>query len=241
MKVEVLSPGIYKYSRGGYLLRPQFSTLPMQSLRVKDEISNEGKFYFDTGAGLCMLLSDDFIKDSLILKKKKKMYATQAEGLGGKAEMRLTVIKEIKLGPYRFRKVPVYIFDDVYNVTSYPLLGGLLGNDILRRFNIVLNYPEQQIFIKPNKHFTDSFDYSYTGLGIYWVDGAITAIDIVKNSPAEKAGFQQGDIIVAVDNNTSNDIQAYKTLLGNVKTRLKILVLRKGSPVMLTLHVQSIL
>ncbi len=47
----------------------------------------------------------------------------------------MTVIKELKLGPYRFRNIPIYIFNDEYNVTSYPFLGGIIGNDILRRFN----------------------------------------------------------------------------------------------------------
>ena len=57
--------------------------------------------------------------------------------------MHVTVIKEVKLGPYRFRSVPTYVFDDVYNVTSYPHLCGLVGNDILRRFNTILNYDKR--------------------------------------------------------------------------------------------------
>jgi hypothetical protein len=95
------------------------------------------------------------------------MYATQAEGLGGKTDVQLSVVRELKIGPYRFHNVPAYVFNDEYNVTNYPVLGGLIGNDILRRFNVLLNYPQQEIYIKPNKHFLDSFDYSYTGLGFY--------------------------------------------------------------------------
>jgi hypothetical protein len=241
MMMDVYTPGIFKYPRGGHLLRPMFSTLPMQLMTIKDEESINGRFYFDTGAGLCMLLSEDIVEDSLLLKKNKKLFPTQAEGLGGKKEMNLTVLKEVKLGPYRFKKVPAYIFDDEFNVTSYPMLGGLIGNDILRRFNIVLNYPDQQIFIKPNKRFNDSFDYSYNGLGIYIVEGAITAVDIMKNSPAEKAGFQEGDIIVAVDNNVSNNIQTYKSILQTANSRVRVLVLRNGEPKMLTIKVKSIL
>jgi hypothetical protein len=241
MLMDVYTPGIFKYPRGGHLLRPMFSTLPMQLMTIKDEESINGRFYFDTGAGLCMLLSEDIVEDSLLLKKNKKLFPTQAEGLGGKKEMNLTVLKEVKLGPYRFKKVPAYIFDDEFNVTSYPMLGGLIGNDILRRFNIVLNYPDQQIFIKPNKRFNDSFDYSYNGLGIYIVEGAITAVDIMKNSPAEKAGFQEGDIIVAVDNNVSNNIQTYKSILQTANARVRVLVLRNGEPKMLTIKVKSIL
>ena len=38
----------------------------------------------------------------------------------------------------------------------------------------------------------------------------------MKDSPAEKAGFKEGDIVISVANNFSNNIQAYKNLLQNV-------------------------
>ena len=117
-----------------------------------------------------------------------------------------------------------------YGVTNYPVLGGLIGNDIMRRFNVYVNYPQQEIYIKPNNHFLDSFDYSYTGLGFYLIDGAITVTDVIKDSPAERAGFQQGDIILGVGNNFSNNIQAYKVLLQNAKARINIVVMRQGHP-----------
>jgi len=240
-ELKVYTPGTYKYPRGGYLLKPQFSTLPMQVAGVRDGNDVTAKFFLDTGAGLCFLMNDDFAHDSAIFKKKRKMYATQAEGLGGKTDMKLSVIKELKIGPYRFRKVPAYTFNDDYNVTNYPILGGLIGNDILRRFNVVLNYPQQEIYIKPNKHYSDSFDYSYTGLGFYLINGAITITDIIKSSPAEKAGFKYGDIIIGVESNFSNNIQAYKVLMQNAKARLRILVMRDGQPQVIYMKVKSIL
>jgi len=69
------------------------------------------------------------------LDTRKKIYYTQAQGMGGKANMQITTVKEVKVGPYRFRNVPTYLFEDQYNVTSYPSLAGLVGNDILRRFD----------------------------------------------------------------------------------------------------------
>ncbi|MEO8171890.1 MAG: retropepsin-like aspartic protease, partial [Sediminibacterium sp.] len=122
--IEIYSPGIYKYPRGGFLLKPNFSTLPLQQASVEDERSILSRFIFDTGAGLCFLLSRDFVDDSTVFKKNRKFYPTQAEGLGGKRQMSITIANQIKLGPYKFKKVPVHIFDDEYNVTSYPLLGG---------------------------------------------------------------------------------------------------------------------
>ncbi len=238
--IEIYSPGSFRYPRGGILLKPNFSTLPMQTALIKDERSIVSRFIFDTGAGLSFLLSKDFVDDSVVFRKKRKIYPTQAEGLGGKRQMSLTVAKEIKIGPYKFKKVPIHIFEDDYNVTSYPLLGGLIGNDILRRFNVILNYPEQSIHLKPNAHFSEPFDYSYTGLGIYLLDGEIRIVDIMPNSPGDKAGFKTGDIIFSVEANTSKNIQAYKNLFQNSLGKVKVVIFRDQRPMILTLDVKDI-
>lgn len=241
MQLDIYTPGSIKYPRGGYLLRPQFTTLPMQQASIRDNTNITDKFYLDTGAGLCMLLNDDLVQDSSLLRAKRKKFATEAEGLGGKKAMTLTVVKEVRIGPYRFRNVPVYIFDDEFNITSYPVLGGLIGNDIMRRFNVILNYPDQQIYIKPNKHYTDSFDYSYSGLGMYLIDGAITVTDIMDKSPAQEAGFKPGDIIIGIENNLSGNIQTYKALLQNAGAKLKILISREGELRIITIKIRSVL
>lgn len=239
-RVSVWTPGSFRYPKGGYMIRPIIASLPIIGAQVRDARNVFARFYFDTGAGLCSLLSTDFINDSALLDSRKKAYYTSAQGLGGKATMRLTTIRDVRIGPYHFRKVPTYIFDDQYNVTSYPNLGGLLGNDILRRFNVTLNYERRVIYLQPNSHYRDLFDYSYTGLGIYWVDGEIRVGDVMKDSPAEKAGFKEDDIVLSVGNNFSNNIQTYKTLLQNTGDKLKLIVNRKGELLQLNLQVKSI-
>lgn len=241
-RILIYSKGSIKYPRGGYMLKPLLVNIPIQGGQVKEEKKTvQARFYFDTGAGLCMLLSTDFIADSLQLNSKKKIFQTQAEGLGGKAAMKITVLKEFRLGPFRFKKVPSYIFDDEYNVTSYPYLGGLIGNDLLRRFNLILNYEKKELYLTPNTHYREPFDYAYTGLGFYYIDGDVRVTDVMKDSPAERAGFKADDVMVAIDNNFSRNMQTYKNILQNAGQKLKILVMRNGTPVMLTLKVQSIL
>ncbi|HEY6901003.1 MAG TPA: aspartyl protease family protein [Puia sp.] len=240
LKINVYSKGSFRYPRGGYLLRPVIASLPILNAQVSDAQKIPSRFYFDTGAGLCTLLSSDFVADSALLDSRKKSYYTQAQGLGGKATMKLTTLREVRIGPFRFRKVPTYIFDDQYNVTSYPNLGGLIGNDILRRFNVILNYSSRMIYLTPNTHYRESFDYSYTGLGIYWVEGEIRVGDVMKESPAEKAGLREDDVVLAVGNNFSNNIQAYKNLLQNTGERVKIIIKRNGELQQLYMRVKSI-
>lgn len=241
LRIQVYSKGTIKYPRGGFLIRPLIINIPVFSTPVKDEREVMNRYYFDTGAGMCLLMSSDFVKDSNFVNTKRKWYATQAEGLGGKAPMKQGVVKQMKLGPYKFKNVPTYIFEDEYNVTSYPYLGGLIGNDLLRRFNLIINYDRRDIYLIPNSHLRDPFDYSYTGLGMYVIDGEIRVIDVMPGSPAETAGFKPGDVVMAIENNFTNNIQAYKTLLQTPGGKLKILVLREDGPTLLTLKVKSIL
>lgn len=242
LQINVFTKGEYKYPSAGFMLFPMFTALPMQSIQFTDSRKFIQRFYLDTGAGLNFLLSDRYINDSAVLRRKRKPpVVTQAEGVGGKMSMRLTTVKEIKVGPYRFRHVPTFLFKDEYNVTNYPFVGGLLGNDILRRFNITFNYGKQQVHILPNVHFKDDFDYAYSGLSIYYIDNRIIVDDVVPASPAEKAGFKKEDVIVAINNNTSNNIQTYKTIMQTLGQKLRFLVIRDGMPMMLSMKPVSIL
>ena len=240
-QIEVYSKGTFKYPRGGYLIRPYLSPLPTNELYLNDSRNILSSFIFDTGAGLNMLLSNDFVKDSALFKKRRKFFITQGEGIGGKKLMKLSIVKLVHLGPYRFRKVPVYVFDDVFNVTSYPSYSGVIGNDLLRRFNLTINYPEGIIHLKPNKHYLDSFNYSYTGLGIYELDGDVRVMDIVPNSPGDKAGFKPGDIILSVDKLVLKEVQAVKVALQNAGNTVNVTIMRDKQLLQLELKIKNIL
>jgi hypothetical protein len=239
--LEIYTQGKIRYPKSGIILKPAISGIPVFNATITDGNSIASRFYFDSGAGLCLLMSEDFEKDSSILIKGKKVLITQAEGIGGKKPMKLTTVKEIEIGPYKFKKVPAHIFYDEYNVTSYPQLGGLIGNDLLRRFNLIVNYSDKEIHLRPNSHFRESFDYSYTGLGIYYVDGQIVIEDVLEGSPAEKAGFKPGDILAGINNTFAGNIQSYKNMLQEVGAKLKFVIMRNGEIFLINFKVRSFL
>ncbi|MCW3462448.1 aspartyl protease family protein [Chitinophaga nivalis] len=244
-EILIYSKGRFNYPKGGQLLRPSLTQIPLISapLRVNKKYINN-RYYFDTGAGMCLLLSTQFVKDSSIMerrKRSKKIIQTEAQGLGGKMQMSLTTVSEFRIGNYAFRNVPTYIFDDKSNVTAYPFLGGMIGNDLLRRFNITLNYAKKEIYLVPNSHYRDAFDYSYTGLIIYLINGRVEVTDVIKNSPAEKAGFRKGDIIMAINNNLGANLQLFREILKNIGSKAIILISRDNDLIIKKLPIKSIL
>jgi hypothetical protein len=226
LKLSFCTKGTIRYPRGGYLLKPTINQLVAQQLRVRDVKAVNSRFLYDMGAGVCMLLTKDFVDDSAFLDKKKKRWVKEGEGLGGSIDMELMVMKEVKVGPYKFRNVPVYVFDDVNNVTSYPYMGGLIGNDILRRFNVILNYARSDIYLVPNSHFTDQFDYSYSGIELYYIEGLIIVGDVAKGSPAEAAGIKEGDEVMAINKNFSQNLNQYKVALQAPNEKIKMIISR---------------
>lgn len=93
----------------------------------------------------------------------------------------------------------------------------------------------------PNSHFRDMFDYSYTGLIIYLINGRVEVTDIIKGSPAEKAGFRKGDIIMAINNNLGPNLQLFRELLKNIGTRAICLISRDKDLIIKKLPIKSIL
>ena len=242
-RLYVYTKGPIRYPDGGFLLRPRVFGLPMLEGHVSDARSINGRFFFDTGAGLCLLFSSNFTEDSAVFSpKRKKPVHMQGAGLGGKTDMRLTTLRTFSLGPFHFRQIPTYIFDDSFDVTSYPQLGGLIGNDLLRRFNLIINYAHSEIYILPNSAYKQPFDYSYSGVLIGLIDGKIVVTDVSPDSPGEKAGLKEGDTIMEVNGNRNQSVQVYQNLLRTIGPKVKILVRRSsGEMALCSLKVTSIL
>lgn len=241
LKINVYSNGRLKYPRGGWLYEPILRTLPVQNARIKDARVSNSRFLFDLGAGLCMMLNKDFIEDSNFLDKKRVLYAKEAEGVGGKIDMYLTVIKEVRVGPYRFRNVPVFVFNDTFNLTSYPYLSGIIGNDLLRRFNMILNYAKREFYFMPNSKYGEGFDYAYSGIELYYVDGKIILGDVAEKSPAAAAGLKEGDEVIGINNVITQSLQVFKQALQGQGDKIRIIIRRNGELMEFTFRVKSIL
>ncbi len=240
MSIKIYRTGNFKYDRGGRMLHPAFTKLAAYPISVKDNGRSSGDIYLDSGAGLNLLLSEAFVKDSSLLLKRRKPFLTQAEGLGGKKPMRLTVVKVLKFGPFSFRNVPAHLYKDEDNIFAYPYRVGLIGNDLMRRFNMTLNYAQKEIYLVPNSHFNDKFDYAYTGMSLYVQDEKVYIDDIVPDSPAAKAGLKNEDEVISVANNISGNIQEYKNLLQNTDRDVKLIVKRKELLVFISMRAASI-
>lgn len=226
-KMDWFAPGSQVYPKRGYTMKLTMDKLPSHPAYVQDLGSDQPEFLVDLGAGLNVLFSSRYVKSSGVLDGSRKRWVKSGEGIGGRIEMELTTMRQFRIGPYRFRKVPINIFNDDYNVTNYPEWAGLIGNDILRRFQVVVNYPKKEMHLTPNRYLADPFDYSYSGLELYLVANKIRVGYLAPGSPAAEAGLQEGDEVIAVNKIFNGVLNDYKLQLQKAGERVRIIYRRE--------------
>ena len=78
-------------------------------------------------------------------------------------------------------------------------------------------------------------------MATYYINGNILVDDIIKGSPADKAGILKDDIIISINKNFSNNIMQYKDILQTEKQKIRIIISRNGVLKQLSLKPKSIL
>jgi hypothetical protein len=155
----------------------------------------------DSGAGLAVLLHNN--TDPGLQLPEKTITGRIGMGLGGLMKGYSGKIKSIQIGPYSFDELIVSFqdLDDpmVENVTKTR--NGIIGNQILRKFNVIIDFPANRVFLKPNRFFNKRIRYDRSGLTIFAVGQNLDQYivqDVIRGSPADEAGIRVGDRIVRI-------------------------------------------
>ena len=194
--------------------------IPINYIVEKKEYN--GNFILDLGSSVTILNSSNKIKID---------YGSEFEaigGVGGKTKGRTIFIDELKFGNLSIYKYPVDISSDKNGALSKNNYDGILGNDILDDFDIIIDLNEKILYLKPNiknnkhkQYFYKSFSYvNRTNIDRSWL---VSYIFI--NTDAYKKGLRLNDKIISI-NGTSveqiNHLEFYKNLKINQELELTI-------------------
>lgn len=209
-------PETYKYKKGWWIFQSsrKNETLPLIIHNTKPYIlayilMNNGtripvKLLVDTGASHSLWL--DTFSDTLIKVPDATTEVFLGKGLNGDIFGKLGKIPEVQIGNFVFSD-PIVAFPDSMSAGQSKGLdyrNGTLGAELLRRFNVIIDYPNKKITLAKNNNFNDPFKVNRCGIDIetpipglpYYVISHVR-----KGSPAEDAGLRRGDEIKYINNN----------------------------------------
>jgi hypothetical protein len=114
-----------------------------------------GDFMFDTGSDQAVIVDSVWAKEhgfgvGLAVIKTKIL----RDANGGKYETRTVMGPAFQLGDERLADIPTMILGSK-NPVGFEL--NFVGNDLLKRFNMVLDFRKDAVYIRPNQLFHSTF------------------------------------------------------------------------------------
>jgi hypothetical protein len=120
-------------------------------------VTNTDLFLFDIGYQRTVLLDDNLLlQNKFPTEKMDTIKRVIMKGAKGNEIPVITVnLKIFKLGKYKLKNVPVQLL-----TLNKPLKNKnthILGNEVLKRFNIILDFQSNTVFLKPNHFFDENY------------------------------------------------------------------------------------
>lgn len=142
--------------------------------KIDEHTSNNSLFLIDTGSSDAVWLFENESKN--ISTKRKFFWDYVGEGLSGPIKGKRTKIDQFSIDNFAFDNVTTAFLDSTaapkYN--SNFNRGGSIGSLLLERFKVILDYPNQKLYLKKAKGFKEDFTYNLAGLGVSYDKDAKT-------------------------------------------------------------------
>lgn len=205
-RITFYEPSGFRYAGSGTPLPFRFNGHIPQVDATLDGVP--GVFDLDTGARTSLTLAGPFWKQhKLDAKYGAKHEVIAGAGLGGAARALLGRAGSLKLGNAEIKAPVTMLSTATAGMFAEEGYAGSIGYGVLRRFDLVLDYPHQQIILEPNAAAGGPDVYDRAGLWIERADKGFELVEVVPGGPGAQAGLKKGDVVVAVDGLPAADIK----------------------------------
>ena len=198
--IKFYDPDFYRYKSS-----KKSETLPLHILKKKAYI--DGKVYLNDRREIPVkMLLDTGSSDAIWLLEDKNIEIPDksyddflGKGLSGNIFGKRTMVSGLKIGRFKLENAKA-AFPDMESFGAILNLGGRngsVGGEVLKRFNIVFDYPSSKISFRKNQNFKTPFQYNMSGIelqhnGLRYVAESISdSRGIVINDNKESFGDVQ--------------------------------------------------
>ncbi len=164
-------------------------------------LETSGKFIVSTASPTTIDFTEPFVKSSGLKKNLKRLVESGLHPYSDAVDMMVGRIKIASLGPFEFLDIPVGIAQNAkYGIYASHKYDGIVGTEILRRFDLMFDYKGNRIAMKKNHLFEDKFKTEKSGMKLkVRENGNIIVAGNVAGSPADEAMIEPGSLLLELN------------------------------------------
>jgi predicted aspartyl protease len=207
-------PQAYKYSGRGEVVAISIEdNTPFAVAKITGPKTIAGNFLINTGAPGVLNLAGPFAaKHKLLDALPQTISITSGALLAGRSTGKIGRVEGFQVGNLVIKRPVVNISQDTEGAegdeasTEY---GGQIGAEILRRFKLIIDYSRKQIILEATRSLAQPYEFDMSGVSLAASGEAFKTFRVralVADSPATEAGFNGGDIIIAIDGKPTSEM-----------------------------------
>jgi hypothetical protein len=165
-------------------------------------------FQIDTGSSASLILTSPFVAANN-LRERYPIAGNLVigRGIGGYSRADLTRGKRLRIGNFEIDDMVVELSTDVHGAFASHWIDGNIGNDVLQRLNMTLDYKRHIVYLEPNSRTAVPTPPNRVGMYVQNDDRAFfDVIDVLPGGPAYDAGIRAGDRITFVDGMPAREV-----------------------------------
>ncbi|MDM1550389.1 hypothetical protein [Empedobacter falsenii] len=129
-------------------------TLYVKAFPFIDKKPIETEFMIHTGFSGSLMISDDFAKEYKLLEKFKIIGESKLSDAAGNVILsKKSILPDFELANQTFKNVPMSFFDSTIKIQHKNIMGG----DLIKRFNLILNPEKDILYVKKSKYYKDEY------------------------------------------------------------------------------------
>lgn len=200
------------------------------SVTFSDGYTLDGNFLMDTG------MPDELSLNSATANRLKaeghlanaRRMRFEVGGIGGSRTDNYLTTKQITIGGKSINNIRITYSENEKGSLADSRYDGLVGNALFARFDVIIDFVNWVIYLRPNKNFDkpqpNFYSMAFTPNGDHWKVNAL-----LEGGNAERAGLRQGDRIEAINGIKASD--SNKSALQSLPDRLTLSVVREGGTI----------
>lgn len=236
MLIEIYDNRRFEYDLGGgsYPIEVR-GTVIFTSITVAFDSGNTftGRVMVDTGSGNTFSFNTPFAEEHALLAEMDTYYEREIQSLStASAHIYTTMLADLDIGEYELSTLPANIAIAEAGALSWSGPMGILGNGVLKHFNVFIDLDQRKMSLEPNRLYNDQFEVNCSGLELVTDDDfeKVVIDHVYAGSPAEEAGLEIGDEIVQINGANASDFKLpqIRSMLSQDGQEVEILVDRNS-------------